>query len=293
MDAVNEVQRVATEAARAAKKVADQTESIHSATERLPDLFPALSAVCDLSFVTLMSTIQPRGQLEFLHVATFDRAFNTLKGVKLLLENDHWELAAPLVRQLFELLVNLEEIHRSPNVSEAVTRYVKFAVLGDLLHDKRRLDYEIASGRGSKDVHEQANSIRVFCVTHFPEFLDRSKKGDRWAQSWCRATTKELARRSRYSIRIHQYETLYSFLSAYTHGAPPAILGAHLKFPWDPEAGFDKTIKDDSRRIVELASLTIAFYIDLWNLCRDTISFPAAELGLISGALKGQFIRSR
>ena len=45
-------------------------------------------------------------------VAVFLRANNILKGAWSLSENNHWELASSLIRQLFELVVNIEWMGR-------------------------------------------------------------------------------------------------------------------------------------------------------------------------------------
>jgi hypothetical protein len=43
---------------------------------------------------------QPRNNLEFVRLKVFDRGFNTIKGVRLLLKHDCWELAAALDARL-------------------------------------------------------------------------------------------------------------------------------------------------------------------------------------------------
>lgn len=54
------------------------------------------------------------------------RGVNAVKSTRLLLEHAHWESAAGPVRQLFELLINLEHIAADPDRDAAVFRYAKF-----------------------------------------------------------------------------------------------------------------------------------------------------------------------
>ena len=55
--------------------------------------------------------------------AVLARALNILEAEQILLPVAHWEAAAGLARQLFELLINVEEIGRSDDPAGARLRY--------------------------------------------------------------------------------------------------------------------------------------------------------------------------
>ena len=71
---------------------------VEAAPKRLPEIFEALDSFVDRVWTAFqqMEQAEPSAALIIKHM--FDRAFNALKGAKLLLENDHWELATAQVR---------------------------------------------------------------------------------------------------------------------------------------------------------------------------------------------------
>ena len=57
------------------------------------------------------------------------RGSNALKSVRLLCEQAHWEFAAGVVRQLFELVLNMEYLGTLPDRDAAIFRYAKYGLL--------------------------------------------------------------------------------------------------------------------------------------------------------------------
>ena len=75
------------------------------------------------------------------------RASNALKAIRLLSEAAHWEFAAGIVRQLFELAVNAEHIAASPDRDAAIFRHAKYAVLQTALRLHGNMRYAQQTGR--------------------------------------------------------------------------------------------------------------------------------------------------
>ena len=54
--------------------------------ERLPEEFGHLDVLVDATYESWSAIQSPESRLEWLHLRFFDRAFNIVKGVKILLE---------------------------------------------------------------------------------------------------------------------------------------------------------------------------------------------------------------
>jgi hypothetical protein len=67
--------------------------------------------------------------------------------VRVLTEEGHWEFAAGPVRQVFELLINAEEILRQADLDEALQKYVKFGLMQTVRDRQENLLYERDTGR--------------------------------------------------------------------------------------------------------------------------------------------------
>jgi len=194
----------------------------------------------------------------------FDRAFNILKGIRLLVEHDHWELAPPLVRQLFELLLTLEELHRADDVDGTVEQYLRFAAMQEVRHKLAGLCYDVSTGRSIPLDTPTPENVEDFAIYTFPEFVRRNKKGELvWSTNWSGHTVRELSRRSERSIRARQYETIYSMLSIQVHGAPTALAGDFADLTGSTDLTDQALIKQDYQ-LVQLVSLAATFLFDLW-----------------------------
>lgn len=243
--------------------------------ERLPTEYGHLESLVDAVYAAWPQFGGPTSALQHLQLKFFDRAFNVVKGIMILLEQSHWELAAPLVRQIFEMILNLEEIERGNDPDVAAVRFSRFAMLQEVRHRLANLQYDISMGRDLEATQERFDSGLEFAVATFPEFRRTYRRGARWAESWCEASTKELAQRSEHPLRVSQYEIVFRFLSAYGHGSPIAIAGtlvsqAHTDdIPW--------MVADDDKNTIEIIALTLSFFAELWLLCQPvTPQLPTA-----------------
>lgn len=237
--------------------------------ERIADEFAHLEICVDSTYEAWPDQFSvPQSRMDHLKLRFFDRAFNVVKGIKILIENSHWELAAPLTRQLFEMVLNLEELDQSDDPDKAVTRYGKFAALQELRHEFANLQHDIGMGRDVEQKQARLDEGQALARKAFPEFWIQTRRGGRWSNSWCGASVKELAQRSEHPLRISQYEVVFRFLSAYGHGAPLAIAG-----PLDEQIhadDFDRRVTSDDRNTIEIIALTLGFYMEIWALCQPT-----------------------
>ena len=89
-----------------------EQHKIPPAEKRYPDLFAFLdSAIGYLSEVIDVGSLPiPSTNLAFVRFTAVIRAFNLLKSIRQLLASDHWENAAILMRSLFELVLNVEDV---------------------------------------------------------------------------------------------------------------------------------------------------------------------------------------
>jgi hypothetical protein len=57
------------------------------------------------------------------------RASNALKAIRVLCAERYWEFAVATVRQLFELVINMEQLAAQPDREEAIFRHAKYGLL--------------------------------------------------------------------------------------------------------------------------------------------------------------------
>ena len=244
-----------------------------SAPERLPEVFQALSMVQEAAWAAAQEIVPVPAGCQRVFLQMFDRAFNTLKGAKLLLENDHWELAAAHVRQLFELNLNAEEILRATDREKAAFEYARFALLQEFRNRIADLRYALASGRRSDENVARLAELEARARQWFSDLGKESKSGEwRWKESWCDKTTKQMAFESTHVMRKYQYETIFSFLSAYTHGAPMAISGAHVNV-----SDFDELLEADNHWTGLIGAMLMTFFAEFWIIGQEFLpEMPAS-----------------
>jgi hypothetical protein len=239
------------------------------ARERLPVPFEALDDFADQIWIAVQELEQPVTHHEVVVRRVFDRAYNIVKGARLLLEHEHWELAASHVRQLFELLLDVEALNRAPDQEAAAGRYMWFGALQEMRHLSASRRYEAASGRSTPELMARIDEADQKMREMFDVFLGPpNMKGERrWAESWTGLTTKQLAALSTEDIRPYQYEVVYRLLSAHAHAAPMAVGGGRDVMPQDLES----VVARDDRNTTEMISLLVSFFGGLWHEGRNQL----------------------
>jgi hypothetical protein len=238
--------------------------------ERLGALFDLLEEIALAGEAVLVGTpnaIEPPVRFD---LSVLMRAINTLKGIRILLESSHWELASAGARQLFELLVNIEYIGSKPDREKATLRYAKFGLLQIALHELKSIEYDEKTGR-TIDKVRKAN-VEKLLGQGFREF---SKPKGRWTTSWSGKNTWQLSKLSKHSLRQDQYRLLFGPWSEQTHGSPGAVI-PNLFDRLDDD-GFDGAILKEDRASVELASMAVSLTIEIWQQLPNAAPLDPAQ----------------
>ena len=192
-------------------------------------------------------------------VSFLQRGINALAAVGLLCGSGHWEFAASAVRQVFELVLNVEYIAAQADRPAAMLRYQKFGLLQMARQVEASLEYDRKTGRTVDE--DRLAHVRSLLDRAFDEFRDYRKSGSwRWAQSWSGKSVRELAYESAEPIRRDQYGLLFSAWSDQTHASPGVLLGTMVS--GDSEA--EEIMAADDVRIAETLASAVTMFLDLW-----------------------------
>lgn len=189
------------------------------------------------------------------------RGINTLKSVHILVDNGHWEMAHSLLRQLLELVANMEFLNSMPDRSTATLQYVKYGLLQKTAEQILTMKYEEKTGRAVDTIRlAQLEAFRS--GQSFDSFKANTKNGSlKFVDSWCRRNMKELCEASKNSMRMSQYELLYSPWSEQVHGAPGALINSMMQ---KPEPGWEQLVMDtDGVRIHEVVGMAVSLFAEL------------------------------
>ena len=199
----------------------------------------------------------PRAPVMF-DVGILLRASNALKAIRILCAEAHWEFAVATVRQLFELVINLEHLAAQADREAAIFRYAKYGLLQTVRHQQLDLLYQHKTGR-QIDTQRLALLEQMLEQT-FPEFRSVGRTGDvHFAKSWSGHDARYLAERSRHPLRADQYDLLYASRSEQTHAAPAALIETMFPRGLSPE----QIIAGDLVRIVETITMAITLFLEL------------------------------
>jgi hypothetical protein len=152
--------------------------------------------------------------------AVLSRALNILEAAQILLSVAHWEAASGLARQLFELLVNAEEIGRQDDPAEARLRYGRFGILQHARERLRQVEYNRESGRAV----DEGFAEQLDVLLSSEDFKEFRKPNGMWQEYWSGKSVRMLAAESESEMRPHQYEQLFRQWSEEAHGAPSTII---------------------------------------------------------------------
>ena len=217
--------------------------------------------------------------------AVLMRGINAVKSTRLLLEQAHWEFAAGPVRQLFELLVNMEYVAAHANRDRAAFRYAKYGLLQTVLSQRAAMDYARDTGRPVDQARVAA--LDTMLERTFPEFRRVTKRGNvAWARSWSGKGTRALAAASPNPLRVAQYQQLFVVWSEQVHGAPATMLSGI--FPLGAEGGVDEIVAHDDKEIAETAAMAVSLFAELWTTLRNVPALDPRTMGEWMAALMRQ-----
>jgi uncharacterized protein DUF5677 len=200
-------------------------------------------------------------RLVMFDAAMLVRGTNALKAVRLLCEQAHWEFAAGILRQMFELVINMEYLAEQPDRDAAIFRYAEFGLYQKVLHQHLNLLYDQKTGR-TIDTERQAVLGQMLEQT-FPEFRRVDDKGKlHVAPSWSGHSARHLAEQSKHRLRADQYELMFATWSEQAHAAPAALMDNI--FP--ANRAIDDVVASDDARIAETVTVAITLFLELWML---------------------------
>jgi len=237
------------------------------ASERFADVFGFLASVVDFMAGAIdgRGLPEPRDIVEYVHTAAVLKAYNLLKSIRLLAGNDHWESGLILVRSMFELALNMEELGRSKDREAAMAvRFVRFELLQQYRHLRAEADYEVATRRVDQ-VDPRLTAIEADLPGMFPEWAVRRRDGSiKWKTSWCGKTVKDLCQASGSRVRMGQYEIVYAQGSDMAHSSPHGVLSSfHLDGSDDLEKLLEQSEAKERKETLQVVSLGVTFAFEV------------------------------
>ena len=222
----------------------------------LPVEFSTLDLVID-DIVQANTRLSPGSESEVMRLAVSQRVLTIVQGSRLLLEEGHWELASAAVRQLFELLVNIEHLLDESDPETAWESYRRYGEAQALQASLRKLNYAVSAG--FKDSHgEVANLSKALADARFDEF--RHPKGH-IRDSWTGRTVEKLAHDSRVPWRAEQYRYYFRTWSEQAHATPSSFVSNFSARA--QTTGLDHELAMFAREAEQLITMLISISADL------------------------------
>jgi hypothetical protein len=243
---------------------------------RLPVAFKILDEVISAAMAASRSAHADE-PFEQFQIGIFQRAFNSLKAINVLVENGHWEGATSLSRQLMELALSMEFIFiRSVNPEAEALKFVRYGLLQQALYVRSRSRYEEKIGRltpaSARDITDEALAAEY---AEFKAGVNKDNGSVRWTSSWCGKSTYRLAQESPNPARVDQYELLYRAWSEQVHGAPGALMAS--VFSVDRPDWLVAMLHEDDKRIAETIGNSVNLFSELWVTLPNMRSSFAVE----------------
>jgi hypothetical protein len=252
--------------------MSEELDELPSAELRYPDLFDILDTSIDYmhDVIHVRGLSEPPNHLAFVRVAAVIRAFNLLKSIRQLLATSHWENAAILMRSLFELVLNVEEIERNPEKAEAQAEYfIRFETLQKCRRLIAESNYELQTGRRTE--HDpRLNAIQQALPRFFSEWATIRNDGIiKWKSQWCGKNVRQLCEASGAHVRIGQYEIIYAYGSDMAHSSPIGVLSTYQRIndvDWDSQ--LEQLEVSERREALMVLSLSVTFTFEVVGLSK-------------------------
>jgi hypothetical protein len=229
-----------------------------SMKRELPGLFRVLDEVIRETRRSLLAEESVTSDEVRFDRAVLGRALNILEATQILLPVAHWEAASGLARQLFELLVNVEEIGRQDDPAEARLLYGKFGLLQHARQRLRKVEYDRESGRPVNE--EFAAQIDLLLAS--PDFNEFRKPSGWWQEYWSGKSVRALASESDSQMRAHQYAQLFRRWSEEAHAAPSTIIREMFRGR-SQESWISDVIEEDQKAVGEILTMTVLLFLEL------------------------------
>lgn len=194
------------------------TQSKHLPTRQMPEYFKVLDTVVASGHAALSSAHGVLSPVDRMRLPVLDRAVMHLQAAQVLLKECHWESAAVVARQLFELLVNIEEVQQRSDPQVAWEEFTRYGIASAATSELAKIEY--AKKQGYVDDNARASALRALLAT--PPY-DTLKVGGR---GWSGKSVKTLSKHSANPDRKEQYGYFYSAWSDQVHSNPSALMRA-------------------------------------------------------------------
>lgn len=233
-------------------------------SKRLRPFFRVLSEVTRSGDIAAADFVRGRDLegVERFDTGVFLRGVNILKGVHVLCEQGHWEMASGLGRQLFELVLNVEWMAAQENREAATLRFSHYGLLQSLISRLESLRDTEISGRAVND--SAVRKVRDYIESDaFSEFqVQKQSDGSyRYAKSWNGLNAWQMAKASDQSMRLRQYRMLFVRWSEEAHGAPGALVPAMFG-PSGPD-WTREVLRQDESTIAQLIVMVLTLFQEL------------------------------
>jgi hypothetical protein len=239
-----------------------QVQHAPSPKARLAKLFKLMGQVTEAAQKAVLSTPDATEPVVRFDIEVLLRGANSVKAVRVLLEQGHWEHAVGITRQLFELLVNMEYLGKQSDRGEATLRFARFGLLQFVLAEQRKIEYD--QGKGRPIDPAKAALVDHHLMNDFTDFQAKPKPDGsvRWVDSWCRQKVQYLAEQSGDPMRVHQYEILFRVWSEEAHATPGALIKSLFR---DNDDGWvDRAIAENDQWSKDTLCFTLMFFMRLW-----------------------------
>lgn len=251
----------------------EQVTTLPTPRQRMRKTFRILREVIDAATAAALALRYSKADAASvqLEVAVFGRGLNALKAVRLLCENSHWEFASTAVRQLFELVLNMEQVDIAADRQKALGLYERYGLLQMLREEVLNLEYDEKTGR-PVDAERLDQGRALLDTPMFEEFKKPNKDGPAaWQPSWSGKNTWQMAQASPMPMRVDQYRHVFSSWSEQTHGTPSVVLKSFLY-------GGDvaEVVARDEVHIAETVASAVTHFLELWALL-PTVPAPTAD----------------
>lgn len=231
--------------------------------QKLPGMFRVLDDVIRTAIEQVAATPDDKMSDEkHFDTAALMRGVNILEASRMLLAVGHWEAASGLARQLFELLVNMEEVARRDDSSAARLRYARYG----LLQETRRRVREIADARNSGQSVNEDFAAELDALLAGPAFEEFRRPSGAWEKSWSRKPTEQLARASG-GLRERQYEVLFRSWSEETHATPSTLTRSMMTSR--TETWVEELQQRDEREVAQLLLMLVALFLELEDILSE------------------------
>ncbi|BCW45105.1 hypothetical protein StoSoilB5_22890 [Arthrobacter sp. StoSoilB5] len=212
---------------------------------------------------TALST-NPDTELGRFDRGAFERCISVIHAARVLVKAGHWETATSPVRQLYEIVLNMEHLNTYPDRELAAIRFIRLGSLQEALATLANLEYEHERGERIqvKRVLEIRQTLQGEAYTEF-RAKPRRDGSPQWRQSWCGKNIAELARESTNRLHHVNYKLLYSAWSEQTHGSPGALLPRVMDSIYPERIDPNRDEFESEMRVILMA---LVLFRELWTL---------------------------